>query len=336
MRIVAGKYRGKNLISPADDRVRPTTTRIKETIFNVLQGYVPSATVLDLFAGSGALGIECVSRGAKEVVFVDKSKDSISLVKQNLVGVDGKYSLHLSDFAAYLRSAQAQGKRFDLIFLDPPYASDMGEIAIDIVISGDLLSDDGMIVFEHGAEKEFALDSPAYLVRTKRMGTVTAEFIRKKRVALMTGSFDPVTIGHQEVLEEALSEYDQVVVACLVNPDKTYMFNPAQRLALAEAMCAAHDRCFAVFSEKDAVDVAREYGASEIVRGVRDISDEGYEAEMAAYNRERGVDTRFIVLDDFKDISSSLVREELKRGDLRHVPAACVPVLRSEDFKRLA
>ena len=79
MRVVAGKYRGKNLASPKDDRVRPTTTRIKETLFNVLQGYSRDAVVLDLFAGSGALGIECISRGAKEVVFVDNSKDSIEL-----------------------------------------------------------------------------------------------------------------------------------------------------------------------------------------------------------------------------------------------------------------
>ena len=80
MRVVAGKYRCKYLASPKDDRGRPTTTRIKETLFNVLQGYSRDAVVLDLFAGSGALGIECISRGAKEVVFVDNSKDSIELV----------------------------------------------------------------------------------------------------------------------------------------------------------------------------------------------------------------------------------------------------------------
>ncbi len=335
MRVVAGKYRGKNLISPTDDRVRPTTTRIKETIFNVLQGYVRDAVVLDLFAGSGALGVECLSRYAKEVVFVDKSKDSISLVQQNLKGVEGKYSVHLADFSAFLRSAQAQGKKFDMIFLDPPYASGLGEMAIDIIISCGLLADGGVIVFEHSGEKEFALSDPAYKTRTKRMGTVTAEFIRKKDVALMTGSFDPVTIGHEEVLKEALSIYDEVVVACLVNPDKTYMFNSAQRLALATAMCSAYENAIAIFSENTAVDVAKQYSASEIVRGVRDISDRGYEAEMAAYNRERGVQTRFVVLDKYADVSSTLVREEIKRGDYRHIPAACVPVLTSAEFKNL-
>ncbi len=335
MRVVAGKYRGKNLASPKDDSVRPTTTRIKETLFNVLQGYVPEATALDLFAGSGALGIECISRGAKEVVFVDRSKDSVALVKQNLKGIEGKYSVHLSDFSAYLRSAQLQGKKFDIIFLDPPYASGLGEIALDIIINGNLLADDGVIVFEHSSDKDFKLGYTDYKARTKRMGTVTAEFISKKRVAMMTGSFDPVTVGHEEVLKQALSIYDTVIVACLVNPDKTYMFNPAQRLALAAAMCYKYDNAFAIFSEKDAVDVAREYCATELVRGVRDVKDEGYEAQMAAYNRERGYDTRFIVLEEFQDVSSTLVREELKRGDLSHIPAACVPILSSEGFKYL-
>ncbi len=335
MRVVAGKYRGKNLASPKDDSVRPTTTRIKETLFNVLQGYVPEATVLDLFAGSGALGIECISRGAEEVVFVDRSKDSVALVKQNLKGIEGNFSVHLSDFSAYLRNAQLQGKKFDIIFLDPPYASGLGEIAIELIINGNLLSDDGVIVFEHSSDKEFSLERSSYKARTKRMGTVTAEFIFKKRVALMTGSFDPVTVGHEEVLKQALSQYDEVIVACLVNPEKTYMFNPAQRLALASAMCSPYKNAFAIYSDKDAVDVAREYSATELVRGVRDIKDEGYEAEMAAYNREHGFDTQFIVLDEYRDVSSTLVREELKRGDFRHIPAVCVPVLTSEDFKRL-
>lgn len=335
MRVVAGKYRGKNLASPKDDSVRPTTTRIKETLFNMLQGYVPEAVVLDLFAGSGALGIECISRGAANVTFVDRSKDSIALVKQNLKGIEGNFNVQLADFASYLKNAQASGKKFDIIFLDPPYASGLGEIAIDIIIDGNLLSDDGVIVFEHGAEKEFSLDNPRYVARTKRMGTVSAEFIRKKRVAIMTGSFDPVTKGHEEVLKQALEIYDNVIVACLVNPDKKYMFNPAQRLALAAAMCSPYKNAFAIYSQDDAVDVAREYGATEIVRGVRDLKDEGYEADMAAYNRERGVDTRFLMTDEFRDISSTLVREELKRGDLSHLPAACVPVITSDEFARL-
>lgn len=98
MRVVAGKYRGKNLASPKDDSVRPTTTRIKETIFNVLQGWVDGAVVLDLFAGSGALGIECISRGASEVTFVDRSKESSRSCIRISKASTGNYKVVNADF----------------------------------------------------------------------------------------------------------------------------------------------------------------------------------------------------------------------------------------------
>ena len=108
MRVVAGKYRGKNLASPKDDRVRPTTTRIKETLFNVLQGYSQDAVVLDLFAGSGALGIECISRGAKEVVFVDNNKDSIELVRKNLQTAISRWSIPIFRACFATRTSRAK------------------------------------------------------------------------------------------------------------------------------------------------------------------------------------------------------------------------------------
>ena len=160
MRVVAGKYRGKNLISPPDDRVRPTTTRIKETLFNVLQGHIVDARVLDLFAGSGALGIECVSRGAAEVVFNDKSRDSVALINQNLKGIEGNYRVTCQDFLSSLSSAKAAGRQFDVIFLDPPYATDLAERALQFIFAENLLDDDGVIVFEHGGEKTYTSQTP--------------------------------------------------------------------------------------------------------------------------------------------------------------------------------
>ncbi len=334
MRVVAGKYRGKNLLSPKDESVRPTTTRIKETLFNILQSEVPSAKVLDLFAGSGALGIECLSRGADEVIFNDKSRDSIALINQNLRGIEGKFSVTCRDFMAALLSAQTSGKRFDIIFLDPPYASDLAERAIDAIIAMDLLGEDGVIVFEHGAEKIYTPPA-AYKTRTKKMGTVIAEFIKKKRIGLMTGSFDPVTRGHEEVLEEALETCDEVIVACLVNPDKTYTFSSAQRLALADALCSAHKGSRAIYSEKLAVEVAKDMGASTLIRGVRDETDLTYEEDMAKYNRKMGVDTQFIRTSAYAFVSSTRVRQELASGDLSNLPAACVPIYLSKDFANL-
>ena len=335
MRVVAGKYRGKNLASPKDDRVRPTTTRIKETLFNVLQGYSQDAVVLDLFAGSGALGIECISRGAKEVVFVDNNKDSIELVRKNLQGIDGNFKVVNSDFSGVLRNAYVTGKKFDMIFVDPPYASGLGELALGLIFDFDLLADGGVIVFEHGAEKTYEVSDKRYKQRTKKMGTVVAEFISRKSVALMAGSFDPFTKGHEAVLDEALCEFDEVWVACLVNPDKKYTFNSAQRLALCECVCAQKKGAKAIYSEKYAVEVAGEVGASVLIRGIRGDEDKAYEDDMAKFNREHGFETLFIEPDVFSNVSSTKAREQIAKGDYSSIPACCVPLLTSKEFANL-
>ena len=335
MRVVAGKYRGKNLASPKDDRVRPTTTRIKETLFNVLQGYSQDAVVLDLFAGSGALGIECISRGAKEVVFVDNNKDSIELVRKNLQGIDGNFKVVNSDFSGVLRNAYVTGKKFDMIFVDPPYASGLGELALGLIFDLDLLADGGVIVFEHGAEKTYEVSDKRYKQRTKKMGTVVAEFISRKSVALMAGSFDPFTKGHEAVLDEALCEFDEVWVACLVNPDKKYTFNSAQRLALCECVCAQKKGAKAIYSEKYAVEVAGEVGASVLIRGIRGDEDKAYEDDMAKFNREHGYETLFIEPDVFSNVSSTKAREQIAKGDYSSIPACCVPLLTSKEFANL-
>lgn len=335
MRVVAGKYRGKNLASPKDDRVRPTTTRIKETLFNVLQGYSRDAVVLDLFAGSGALGIECISRGAKEVVFVDNNKDSIELVRKNLQGIDGNFKVVNSDFSGVLRNAYVTGKKFDMIFVDPPYASGLGELALGLIFDLDLLADGGVIVFEHGAEKTYEVSDKRYKQRTKKMGTVVAEFISRKSVALMAGSFDPFTKGHEAVLDEALCEFDEVWVACLVNPDKKYTFNSAQRLALCECVCAQKKGAKAIYSEKYAVEVAGEVGASVLIRGIRGDEDKAYEDDMAKFNREHGFVTLFIEPDVFSNVSSTKAREQIAKGDYSSIPACCVPLLTSKEFANL-
>mgnify|MGYP000566945236 FL=1 len=335
MRVVAGKYRGKNLASPKDDRVRPTTTRIKETLFNVLQGYSHDAVVLDLFAGSGALGIECISRGAKEVVFVDNNKDSIELVRKNLQGIDGNFKVVNSDFSGVLRNAYVTGKKFDMIFVDPPYASGLGELALGLIFDLDLLADGGIIVFEHGAEKTYEVSDKRYKQRTKKMGTVVAEFISRKSVALMAGSFDPFTKGHEAVLDEALCEFDEVWVACLVNPDKKYTFNSAQRLALCECVCAQKKGAKAIYSEKYAVEVAGEVGASVLIRGIRGDEDKAYEDDMAKFNREHGFETLFIEPDVFSNVSSTKAREQIAKGDYSSIPACCVPLLTSKEFANL-
>ncbi len=317
MRIVAGRYRGRRLTPPSDDSVRPTTDRIKETVFNILQWDVEGARVLDLFAGSGALGIECLSRGAAEVVFADKSPASIALIRQNLKGIEGSYRVLTADFTGVLRSADG---RFDLIFIDPPYKSGLGELAVDAAFDLGRVAEGGTVVYEHSSELPFKCAREDVKVRTKVMGSVTVEFIRKKTTGLVTGTFDPVTKGHMEVIEEALRLFDEVVVAVLVNPEKQCMFTPEERLALLNAALSDNTRVKTLYSEDYAVDVARRVGADKLVRGVRGEGDEAYENAMAEYNRAHGFDTVFVTPERYADVSSTRARELISKGDFRLLP----------------
>ena len=317
MRIVAGRYRGRKLTPPSDDSVRPTTDRIKETVFNILQWDVEGARVLDLFAGSGALGIECLSRGAAEVVFADRSPASVALIRQNLKGIEGSYRVLTADFTGVLRSGE---DKFDLIFIDPPYKSGLGELAVDAAFDLGRVAEGGTVVYEHSSELPFKCAREDVKVRTKVMGSVTVEFIRKKTTGLVTGTFDPVTKGHMEVIEEALRLFDEVVVAVLVNPEKQCMFTPEERLALLNAALSGNTRVKTLYSEDYAVDVARRVGADKLVRGVRGEGDEAYENAMAEYNRAHGFDTVFVTPERYADVSSTRARELISKGDFRLLP----------------
>jgi 16S rRNA (guanine966-N2)-methyltransferase len=150
MRIIGGKYRSRVLADFAGQDVRPTSDRAKESLFNILSLKTYGARVLDLFCGSGALGLESLSRGAKEVVFNDFSKDSLAIVKKNLtvlkIPVNGdEAKLSNADYLVCLDSVRGQ---FDMIFIDPPYRFDYGEKALNKIAQRDLLTENGVAVYE--------------------------------------------------------------------------------------------------------------------------------------------------------------------------------------------
>ncbi len=123
MRVIAGAYGGRRLRAPAGIDTRPTSDRVREALFSVLGPEVEGARVLDLFAGSGALGIEALSRGASEATFVDASEAAVRCVKANLEALGLRAPTRRSEASAFLRSASARGHHYDLVFLDPPYSS---------------------------------------------------------------------------------------------------------------------------------------------------------------------------------------------------------------------
>ena len=149
MRIIGGKYKSRVLADFAGEAVRPTSDRAKEALFNILALKIYGARALDLFSGSGALGLECLSRGAKEVVFNDFVKDSLAILKKNLntlkIPVGEEVKLLNYDYLVALESVRGQ---FDLIFLDPPYRFDYGEKALQKIAQKGLLTENGIAVYE--------------------------------------------------------------------------------------------------------------------------------------------------------------------------------------------
>ena len=149
MRVITGAARGRRLKTPDSYDIRPTTDNVKESVFNIIQFDIEGRQVLDLFAGTGQLGIECLSRGAAGAVFVDRDKDAVRIVKDNLKTCGMKATVLQEDSISFLNHC---GK-FDVIFIDPPYDSDLYESALKIINLVDILSEGGIIICEARREK---------------------------------------------------------------------------------------------------------------------------------------------------------------------------------------
>jgi 16S rRNA (guanine(966)-N(2))-methyltransferase RsmD len=154
LRIIAGKYRGRRLKSPPSLETRPTSDRLRETLFNILAPRIKGARVLDLCAGSGAVGIEALSRGAAHAMFVDQSRPMCALIETNLAALDldeDDFEVVVAEAMEFLRRRVKRGSDlFDIIFFDPPYAADY-EVVLDYFgeHAERLLAEDGLVIVEH-------------------------------------------------------------------------------------------------------------------------------------------------------------------------------------------
>lgn len=179
MRIIAGKAKGRKLIPPATMETRPTLDRVKEAMFSMIQGYIPEAVVVDVFAGTGSLGLEAASRGAKEVYLVDKSPVTFPLLKENVSNLkfqDFCTPLNMDSYEA-LRSLAKKEKKFDIIFIDPPYCKEMIPEAMKIVKENDMLVKDGIIVTKIDTVEEiYDGYEDIKLIRSKKYGNTTVCF----------------------------------------------------------------------------------------------------------------------------------------------------------------
>ena len=166
MRIVAGRLGGRRIEAPAGHRTRPTADRVREALFSIL-GPVDGARVLDLYAGSGALGIEALSRGAAEAVFVDRDRRAVAAIRANLATLEIEAPVLCADAADYLAGRRAPGAPgpFDLVFADPPYSSAAALTGPLSALLPAVLSEDARIVTESDNRAPLELDFPVVTVR---------------------------------------------------------------------------------------------------------------------------------------------------------------------------
>jgi 16S rRNA (guanine966-N2)-methyltransferase len=180
MRVITGSARGRRLMTLEGENVRPTPERVKEGLFSIIQFQIEGRRVLDLFAGSGQLGIEALSRGAKQGVFVDASKDSIAIVQKNLEStrLDTKAQVKKMDFSAFLLQNR---EPFDLAFLDPPYRTGLLQRALPMV--ADTMNKGGAIICENPDDEEMPESAGSFVrVRSYRYGKIVLTLYRHKDV----------------------------------------------------------------------------------------------------------------------------------------------------------
>jgi 16S rRNA (guanine966-N2)-methyltransferase len=176
MRIIAGRFKGRQLKTPSWDGLRPTSDKLRETLFNILAPRMEGARVLDGYAGTGAVGIEAISRGAAHVTFVERNRRAAALIEQNLAlcRVEQGYTIHCGDLVTAL-GRLPPGSRFDLILLDPPYDAD--NVAEALAAAAPRLAPGGVLVLERATRRLLDVPQPLARVRDVRSGDSTLTFM---------------------------------------------------------------------------------------------------------------------------------------------------------------
>jgi 16S rRNA (guanine(966)-N(2))-methyltransferase RsmD len=181
MRIISGSARGLKLKAPEGLKTRPTTDRIKESLFNILAPYLLDCRFLDLFSGSGAIGLEALSRGAEKAVFVDSGEESISVIKHNVTAARLMQNAEIMrcDVATAIERLASKGEKFDLIFMDPPYNKALADMAVKKIAECDILAEDGFIVAEQSTDEAEPVAEGMEVYRIKDYKITKMIFIRK-------------------------------------------------------------------------------------------------------------------------------------------------------------
>jgi pantetheine-phosphate adenylyltransferase len=330
--------------------VRPTADRVREALFARLEP-LEGLRVLDLYAGSGALGIEALSRGASRAVFVDRSGASLATLRRNLRELD------LEDRARIVRgdagAALARlAEPFDLVLLDPPYASRQTPRVLAALAQSGVLAAGATLVVESSWQEAPAETAGLVVVDRRRYGdTMLTRLVQpddpeeargtmpneggRRTVGLFAASFDPVTNGHLDLVSRARRVFDELVVAVGRNVSKEGSFTVDERMEMLRSVLGQEQGIRITSFEGLVVEYARELGATAIIRGLRAMSDFEYEFEMALMNKHLHPDleTLFMMTDQkYFYVSSSRLKELARFGaDIEDfVPPVVAKMLREK------
>ena len=183
MRIIAGRFRGHKLIAPKNLNIRPTTDRIKESIFNIIQNHIYDSVVIYLFSGTGNLGIEALSRGATKVYFIDKNKESISIIKKNLEKIDSTNMSNIihDNVISGIKKLSKDNVQANIIFMDPPYKKGLVENVLEHIDKSNILSSNGIIIVEEDSSEDLPENiGNLFIFRQKKYGNTSISFYKER------------------------------------------------------------------------------------------------------------------------------------------------------------
>lgn len=182
MRIISGTARGTKLYTLEGKDTRPTLDRVKESLFNIINNKILDSTVLDLFAGSGAIGLEFASRGAKKVILCDNSKEAIKIINKNIEKTNLQEKVELKHMTSDKILNNLKNEKFDIIFIDPPYNSTLIAKSVEKIFANDILSTEGVVILETDNQKRILEEIKGYehnIYDIRRYGRVKLIFMRK-------------------------------------------------------------------------------------------------------------------------------------------------------------
>ena len=320
--------------------LRPTSARVRTALFDSLAAAVDGAAVLDLFAGSGTLGLEALRRGARRVVFVERDPRHCRAVQRQVErsGLSQRAEVWCDDVLSALSRLGSVGARFDVVMLDPPYGHGWIPRVLVAMREAGVGRPGAVVVAEGHWRDRPELGSGYVLAKEARYGETALWYIRPEsheqeerghrvRIAVYPGSFDPVHYGHIEIVRRAAQIFDKVIVAVAENVEKVPGAFPLhERVAmLTEVLSNLPSVVVAAYTGLT-VDFALSHGATCLVKGLRAVGDFDYELKQSAMNRRLApsLDTLLLIADpEYAFVSSSLIREVARLGG--SVDSICPP-----------